>query len=149
MDIKPRERLILALDVASADEAKRLVDRIGQEIAFVKIGLELFTAAGPEIVRWALENGKQVFLDLKLLDIDETVKRATAAGKLDVARFAVLRTGADFDRPYPGQSDADALVNYAQQGGFVPAVNNLYNAGSPWIADVVARWPLWRTGVPN
>jgi len=79
MDIDPRERLILALDLPSADEAKRLVDRVGQEIAFVKIGLELFTAAGPGIVRWAIQQNKQVFLDLKLLDIGETVKRATAA----------------------------------------------------------------------
>ena len=79
MDINPRERLILALDLPSADDAKRLMDRVGQEIAFVKIGLELFTAAGPGIVHWAIQQGKLVFLDLKLLDIGETVKRATAA----------------------------------------------------------------------
>ena len=79
MDINARERLILALDLPSADDAKRLMDRVGQEIVFVKIGLELFTAAGPGIVRWAIQQGKQVFLDLKLLDIGETVKRATAA----------------------------------------------------------------------
>src|SRR5437660_7380110 len=79
MDINPRERLILALDLPSAEDAKRLMDRVGQEIAFVKIGLELFTAAGPGIVRWAIQQGKLVFLDLKLLDIGETVKRATAA----------------------------------------------------------------------
>ena len=79
MDINPRERLILALDLPSADDAKCLMDRVGPEIAFVKIGLELFTAAGPGIVRWAIQQGKQVFLDLKLLDIGETVKRATAA----------------------------------------------------------------------
>ena len=79
MDIEQRQRLILALDVPSADEAKRLVDRVGQQVVFVKIGLELFTAAGPEIVRWAIQQDKQVFLDLKLLDIGETVKRATAA----------------------------------------------------------------------
>ena len=79
MDIEHRQRLILALDVPSADEAKRLVDRVGQQVVFVKIGLELFTAAGPEIVRWAIQQEKQVFLDLKLLDIGETVKRATSA----------------------------------------------------------------------
>ena len=93
MDVNPRERLILALDVASADEAKRLVDRIGPEIGFVKIGLELFTAAGPDIVRWAIQNGKQVFLDLKLLDIGETVKRATAAAADLGVRFITTHTG--------------------------------------------------------
>jgi purine nucleoside permease len=60
-----------------------------------------------------------------------------------------LRTGADFDRPYPGQTVADGLVNYSQQGGFVPAINNLYNAGSPWVLDVVTRWESWQAGVPD
>ncbi len=79
MAIEPRERLILALDVPSADEAKRLLDRVRDSVAFVKIGLELFMTAGPDIVRWALAHRKRVFLDLKLLDIGETVKRVTAA----------------------------------------------------------------------
>lgn len=79
MPLEPRERLIFALDVPSADEAKRLLDRAGDAVGFVKIGLELFTAAGPDIVRWAVAQNKRVFLDLKLFDIGETVKRATAA----------------------------------------------------------------------
>jgi len=93
MAIEPRERLILALDVPSADEAKRLLDRVGDSVRFVKIGLELFTAAGPDIVRWALGQRKRVFLDLKLLDIGETVKRATAAAvELGVAFLTVHAT---------------------------------------------------------
>ena len=79
MPIESRERLILALDVPSADEARRLLDRVGDAVSFVKIGLELFTAAGPDIVRWAVAQDKRVFLDLKLFDIGETVRRATAA----------------------------------------------------------------------
>ena len=79
MPIEPRKRLIFALDVPSADEARRLLDRMGDAVCFVKIGLELFTAAGPDIVRWAVAQNKRVFLDLKLFDIGETVKRATAA----------------------------------------------------------------------
>ena len=94
MAIEPLERLILALDVPSADEAKRLLDRVGDSVRFVKIGLELFTAAGPDIVRWALAQRKRVFLDLKLLDIGETVKRATAAAaELGVAFLTVHATG--------------------------------------------------------
>jgi len=90
VDVKPCDRLILALDVPSADEAKRLLECVGEEVSFVKIGLELFTAAGPDIVRWSIRQGKQVFLDLKLLDIGETVKRATAAAaELQVALFTV------------------------------------------------------------
>ena len=79
MPIESRERLIFALDVPSADEARRLLDRVGDTVGFVKIGLELFTAAGPDIVRWAVAQDKRVFLDLKLFDIGETVRRATAA----------------------------------------------------------------------
>jgi orotidine-5'-phosphate decarboxylase len=89
-----RERLILALDVRSADEAKRLLDRVGESVGFVKIGLELFTAGGPEIVRWALAQRKRIFLDLKLFDIGETVKRATAAAAdLGVTFFTVHAAG--------------------------------------------------------
>lgn len=76
--VDARDRLILAVDVPSADEAERLLDRVGESISFVKIGLELYTAAGPEMVDRAVARGKRVFLDLKFLDIEETVKRATA-----------------------------------------------------------------------
>lgn len=71
------DRLILALDVPSADEAEQLMGRVDESVRFVKIGLELYTAAGPQIVRQALACGKRVFLDLKFLDIEETVRRAT------------------------------------------------------------------------
>jgi len=94
MSLKPRERLIFALDVPSADEAKRLLDRTGDAVGFVKIGLELFTAAGPDIVRWAVAQNKRVFLDLKLFDIGETVKRATAAAaELGATFLTVHATG--------------------------------------------------------
>ncbi len=89
-----RDRLIFAMDVPSADEAKRLLDRLGDAVGTVKIGLELFTAAGPELVRWTIGRNKRVFLDLKLLDIGETVKRATAAAaKLGVTFLTVHATG--------------------------------------------------------
>jgi orotidine-5'-phosphate decarboxylase len=93
VDIDPRDRLILALDVPSADDAKRLVERLDREVSFVKIGLELFTAAGPDIVRWALQQQKRVFLDLKLLDIGETVKRATAAAAELGVSFITVHAG--------------------------------------------------------
>jgi orotidine-5'-phosphate decarboxylase len=73
-----RDRLILALDVPSRDEADRLLDRVQDQVMFVKVGLELFTAAGPEMVHHLIARGKRVFLDLKFLDIEETVRRATA-----------------------------------------------------------------------
>lgn len=76
--IDARDRLIVALDVPSAAEAEALVDRMGEQVRFVKVGLELYTVAGPDIVKKLVDRGKRVFLDLKFLDIEETVRRATA-----------------------------------------------------------------------
>mgnify|MGYP003551404090 FL=1 len=76
--IDARDRLIVALDVPSAAEADALVARMGDQVRFVKVGLELYTVAGPDIVRKLVDRGKRVFLDLKFLDIEETVRRATA-----------------------------------------------------------------------
>ena len=70
--------IIIALDVPTAEEALQLVRAIGPAASFYKVGLELFTAAGPDFVRELKSNGLRVFLDLKLHDIGETVKRAVA-----------------------------------------------------------------------
>lgn len=75
--IAARDRLIFALDVPSAAEADRLLDRLQGHISFVKVGLELYTAAGPEMITRIIERKMRVFLDLKFLDIEETVRRAT------------------------------------------------------------------------
>lgn len=69
--------MIVALDVESADEALALVKKVGPSSDFYKVGMELYAAAGMEIVNVLGSLGKKVFLDLKLYDIGETVKRAT------------------------------------------------------------------------
>jgi orotidine-5'-phosphate decarboxylase len=74
-----RERLIVALDVSSADEAQRLVQRVGEAAGIYKVGLQLFTAEGPGIVRDLIASGRRVFLDLKLHDIPNTVAHAVKA----------------------------------------------------------------------
>ncbi|HTR52900.1 MAG TPA: orotidine-5'-phosphate decarboxylase, partial [Kofleriaceae bacterium] len=71
-------RLIAALDVASRAEADGLIARLGGVPSWLKIGLELFCAEGPAIVRDHARAGRQIMLDLKLHDIPETVARATA-----------------------------------------------------------------------
>lgn len=76
----------------------------------------------------------------------EALRRGAAAGRLDVARVAVLRTGANFDRPHPGQTDVESLN--ARSGGFPISTANLVLAAWPLVSDIVARWPLWRDGVP-
>jgi orotidine-5'-phosphate decarboxylase len=69
--------LIIALDVETPDQALALVDQVGPAANFYKVGMELYAAAGPDVVRRLLDRGLRVFLDLKLYDIGETVKRAT------------------------------------------------------------------------
>jgi len=69
--------MIIALDVDNTAEALALVDRIGPAADFYKVGMELYAAGGMEFVEQLASFGKKVFLDLKLYDIGETVKRAT------------------------------------------------------------------------
>ena len=69
--------LIIALDVDAIEEARRLVDAIGDGANFYKVGMELYAVAGMAFVQELLGRGRRVFLDLKLYDISETVKRAT------------------------------------------------------------------------
>jgi orotidine-5'-phosphate decarboxylase len=77
--IAPRERLIAALDVPSADAARALAERLGDSVRFYKIGLELFSAGGYfELLQWLRARGCKVFADLKFYDIPETVRRAVA-----------------------------------------------------------------------
>lgn len=75
--IPVRDRLILALDVAGADQAKALVEELGDSVVFYKLGLELFMAGGYiELVQWMCARGKKVFCDLKFFDVPETVASA-------------------------------------------------------------------------
>lgn len=74
--IKLDERIILALDVADEESAKRLVQKVQGELTFFKVGLQLFLAAGFPIVEWILHKGYKVMLDLKLYDIPKTVELA-------------------------------------------------------------------------
>jgi len=70
--------IIIALDVASPDEARALVGRLGAHVNFYKVGMELYAAAGMQFVHELIAQGKDVFLDMKFYDIGETVKRAVA-----------------------------------------------------------------------
>jgi len=77
--------VIVACDFPTAEETFQFLDRFTEKKPFVKIGMELFYGAGPEIVRQIKARGHKIFLDLKLHDIPNTVKRAMAVlSKLDV-----------------------------------------------------------------
>lgn len=88
--IPPEDRLIFALDVPTADEARRLVGVLKESVRFYKVGLELFLASGFALVDWLLEQDKQVFLDLKLYDIPETVARAVRQIRSRPITFATI-----------------------------------------------------------
>ena len=77
--LSPRERLIVALDFPTSAEALRMVEQLSGEIDTFKIGLQLYTAAGPKVVLAVMETGAKIFLDLKLHDIPNTVAGAVAA----------------------------------------------------------------------
>lgn len=90
-DIARRERLIAALDLPSAAEARALTERLGDAVCFYKIGLELFSAGGCfELLAWLRGRGGKVFLDLKLYDIPETVRRAVANLRSSGAAFLTV-----------------------------------------------------------
>jgi orotidine-5'-phosphate decarboxylase len=90
-DIPRHERLIAALDVPSAAEARAYAQRLGDAVRFYKIGLELFTAGGYfELLEWLRARGGKVFADLKLYDIPETVRRAVANLSASGASFLTV-----------------------------------------------------------
>ncbi|WP_157269762.1 purine-nucleoside phosphorylase [Azohydromonas aeria] len=77
----------------------------------------------------------------------EALKRGANAGRLELKRVAVMRTGSNFDRQAPGQSALDSLNT--KSGGYPAATANLYNAAWPVVRDIVANWGQWRVGVPG
>lgn len=79
IDAATRDKLIVALDLPSYDQARALVDRLGDTVSFYKIGLELLFAGGLDLAQELKREGKRVFLDLKFLDIGNTVERAVAS----------------------------------------------------------------------
>jgi orotidine-5'-phosphate decarboxylase len=92
-----RNPIIVALDVPTADIALQLARTVAPAVGAFKIGKELFTSAGPEIVRRIRDTGASVFLDLKFHDIPNTVAKAVAsATRLDV-QMLTIHTGGGFE----------------------------------------------------
>jgi orotidine-5'-phosphate decarboxylase len=85
--VSPKDRIIVALDVPRVEEARALVKALGDSVGTFKIGLELIFSGGLALAEELVKDGRRVFLDAKLLDIEATVERATAA---------IAKTGAHF-----------------------------------------------------
>ncbi len=109
----PRSRIIVPLDVSTEREALRIVDTLHGQVGMFKVGLQLYCATGPRIVRRIVSGGQRVFLDLKFHDIPNTVRRAVeeaanlgatlvdvhAAGGAEMIRAAREAVGAGAGRP--------------------------------------------------
>ena len=123
---------IVALDVQTADDALRIVETLGRSCRFYKIGLELFTAAGPSIVTQVIDRGNDVFLDLKLHDIPNTVRGAArSAAALGVRLLTVHAIG--------GASMVEAAVDGAGPGLGILAVTVLTSFDDASLASATGR----------
>lgn len=97
--IPPQERLIVALDVESAEEALDLVEWLGDRVVFYKLGLELFVAGNYfELAQKLISKGKRVFVDLKFFDVPETVGRAVGRLKHHGVDFVTVHGNEDMIR---------------------------------------------------
>src|SRR5713226_10659525 len=91
---EPRQHLIVALDVSSADAAQKIVAAVGDSALTYKVGMQLYTAEGPRVVRDLVASGRKVFLDLKYHDIPTTVAAAVReAAQLGVSLLTVHASG--------------------------------------------------------
>lgn len=125
--------LIVALDVQTRAEAVERVKSIGDAVNFYKIGLELFTAEGPDVVRAVKDLGKKVFLDLKFHDIPRTVERAVrSGGKLGVDLMTIHSVGASAMI----RAAADAAAEFGPNGPKILAVTVLTSLDAKDLADV-------------
>ena len=138
--IAARDRLIVALDLPTVAEAEAMIDRLGPAVSFYKIGMELAYGGGLPLAEKLIAQGKQVFLDLKLHDIPNTVQRAASQ---------VARMGATFltVHAYP-QTMKAAKAGVAGSGLKILAVTvmtsyddgDLKTAGyAHGVAELVAR----------
>jgi len=89
-----KDRLIIALDVSRASEAQKIVSEVAETASTYKVGKQLFTAEGPQVVRDLVASGRKVFLDLKFHDIPNTVAEAVkSAAALNVSMLTVHASG--------------------------------------------------------
>ncbi|MEJ7813475.1 MAG: orotidine-5'-phosphate decarboxylase, partial [Gemmatimonadaceae bacterium] len=124
--------LIVALDVPDATQALALVQRLGSGCTFYKVGLELFTAEGPAIVRTLVEHGKDVFLDLKFHDIPNTVRGAArSVSRLGARLLTVHASG--------GEAMLRAAVDGAGNACGVLGVTVLTSLDGPSLAAAWGR----------
>lgn len=131
--VSSSSRIIVALDYPTADSALAIVDKLSPALCRLKVGKELFTRAGPELVRELNRRGFQVFLDLKFHDIPNTVAQACrAAADLGVWMVNVHAQGGRKMM----QAARDALAEYGDQRPMLIAVTILTSLGAEDLSEV-------------
>lgn len=132
-----RNPVFVALDVPTAEQAVDLVRDLAPVVGGFKIGSELFTAAGPDIVRTVRQTGAQVFLDLKFHDIPNTVARAVAAAvRLDVQMLTVHASGGLAMLQAAEQAARQTASQTGRNAPLVLAVTVLTSLDSAALAEV-------------
>jgi orotidine-5'-phosphate decarboxylase len=125
---KPSDtQIIVALDVADESSVSAVLKKLNGAISFYKVGLELFTAAGPAILNQLRE--QQVFLDLKLHDIPRTVERAVHAAALHRVRLMTVHAGGGRDMLHAAAKAAQSAAGGAMQLLAVTTLTSMNEAG--------------------
>jgi len=135
--LAPRDRLIVALDIPEVSNARGLVETFGESAGFYKIGMELAYGGGLPLVSELVSAGKQVFLDLKLHDIPNTVERATAQAAKLGPKFLTVHA-------YP-QTMRAAVAGAKGSGTQILAVTVLTSYDDADLFDAVYRFGVVET----
>ena len=134
--MKPN-RLIVALDVDSVEQARQLVAQLRDVVDMFKVGSQLFTAAGPELVREIVGSGNKVFLDLKFHDIPNTVAAAAVeATRLGVSIFNVHASGGSEMMERTAQAVAETSQKEQLTKPAVIAVTLLTSANAATLREI-------------
>jgi len=133
--VRPRERLIIPLDFPTADEARRMAERLAGEVGMLKVGLQLFTAAGPGFVRELADQGHGIFLDLKYHDIPNTVAGAVAAASALGVAFVDVHALA-------GREALAAAAAARRPPTRTLAVTILTSHAPPWLDEAGVAGPI-------
>lgn len=149
--LTPKDRLIVALDVSTRDDALRLADALGGSVTFVKIGYELFISQGWPIVEEMSRRGLSVFLDLKMDDIPETITRSVRHIAANPAvRLLTIHGGAKTAAAAKAGKGASALR--LLQVTLLTSMNeddlrSMFLLGDGWKFASAAEYVAWRAEV--
>jgi len=143
-----KDKLIVALDVDTGGRALTLVEQLKDSVGMFKVGMQLFTAAGPEMVRQIISQGNRVFLDLKYHDIPNTVAMAAVeATRLGVSLFNIHTTGGTEMMKWTANAVAETAARENLPSPKVLGVTLLTSIGEQTLDEIgISGQPSWVVG---